>query len=257
MNNRIIDLFAQKNNRILNIYFTAGYPQLHDTVSIVKSLEEAGADMIEIGIPFSDPIADGPTIQASNQVALDNGISLEVLFQQLEGIRENVNIPIILMGYLNPVVQYGIENFCKKAAELGVDGIILPDLPMREFEMVYKDVFERHNLSHIFLVTPQTSDDRIRKIDQLSSGFIYVVSMDSTTGRTDALSDKQKAYFERIQSMKLANPALIGFGISDHKSFETASEYAQGAIIGSAFIKAISNGKPLKESVEKFVKSIK
>lgn len=257
MQNRITKLFKNKSQDVLNVYFTAGYPELHDTANIIKTLADNGADMIEIGIPFSDPIADGPTIQHSNQIALNNGISLEILFEQLEGIRDYVDIPLLLMGYLNPVIQYGVEAFCKKAAEIGIDGLILPDLPMFEFENTYQKLFEVHQLSLIFLISPQTSEQRIRKIDNLSNGFIYVVSTDSTTGKTNALSQAQENYFNRIKSMQLKNPFLIGFGISDHKSFKTASSYANGAIIGSAFIKAIGKKGDLNEKIRAFIGNIR
>lgn len=257
MNNRITQLFERKSQNILNIYCTAGFPNLEDTVTVIEELEKAGADLVELGIPYSDPIADGPTIQESNQQALNNGMSLPVLFEQLKDIRQRVSIPLILMGYINPVMQFGIEKFCAAAAEVGVDGLILPDLPMLEFENVYKPVFEAHQLSHSFLISPQTSEERIMKIDELSSGFIYMVSSDSTTGKTKGISETQKAYFQRIQGMGLKNPRLIGFGISNHESFATASQYAQGAIIGSAFIKAIRNSDDLGTDISNFVAGIR
>ncbi|MEM9986251.1 MAG: tryptophan synthase subunit alpha [Bacteroidota bacterium] len=255
--NRIIRLFEQKPRGILNIYFTAGYPKLGDTREIILELARAGVDMIEIGMPFSDPIADGGTIQASNQRALENGISLPTIFSQLEGIREEVDIPLILMGYLNPVMQYGLEEFVKKAGEIGIDGLILPDLPMYEYRQSYVDLFKVHQLSNIFLITPQTSEARIQEIDQVSEGFIYVVSTDSTTGRSGSFGEAQVNYFKRIQGMQLNNPTLIGFGIHDQSTFEMANKYANGAIIGSAFIKAISNGAKPSQAIPHFVRQLR
>lgn len=256
-NNRLTQLFRDKTGNLLNVYFTAGYPKLEDTVTILEELEASGADLVEIGMPFSDPLADGPTIQASNMVALDNGMSLKVLLQQLEGVREKVSLPIILMGYLNPVMQYGFERFCEDAAKVGVDGLILPDLPFAEYEEEYKPILEKHGLSLIFLITPQTSDARIRQIDSLTNSFIYMVSSASTTGSQVQASDAQQAYFSRVRNLGLKNPLLIGFGISDKNSFELACQTAHGAIIGSAFIKALQNPAEVRENVRSFLKSIK
>lgn len=256
--NRIIQLFERKPSGILNIYITAGYPGLEDTVPLITSLAGSGVDMVEIGIPFSDPIADGPTIQQSSMKALENGMRLSYLLGQLKGIREKVDIPLLLMGYLNPVLQYGMESFCEKAAEIGIDGLILPDLPIWEYESKYKKaLFDRHGLSNIFLISPQTSEDRIRKIDELTEGFIYMVSTDSTTGRTEGISEKQKAYFERVASMNLRNPRLIGFGIHDHATFQTACSHANGAIIGSAFIKSLGGTPNYIQNVPKFVAALR
>lgn len=256
MNNRINQLFQTRKEGILSVFFTAGYPQRDQTAAIIETLAASGADMIEIGIPYSDPIADGNTIQHSSQVALQNGMSLRLLFEQLEGIREKVDIPLLLMGYLNPVLQYGIEDFCARAAEIGIDGLILPDLPMYEYESTYQQLFAQHGLSNVFLVTPQTSEARIRKIDELTNGFIYLVSTDSTTGKAEAVSDVQEAYFSRIRQMDLRNPFLIGFGISDRSSFVKATNYASGAIIGSAFIKALGQTGALKENIRHFCQRI-
>ncbi|MCB0839963.1 MAG: tryptophan synthase subunit alpha [Bacteroidetes bacterium] len=255
--NRITRLFEKKDGQILSIFFTAGYPELDNTEQIILELDKAGADLIEVGIPFSDPIADGPTIQASNQVALQNGITLEQIFAQLEGIRKKTEIPILLMGYVNPVLQYGLEKFCKDAARVGVDGVILPDLPMQEFLDEYSDLFARHQLSNIFLVTPQTTEDRIRLIDKHSQGFIYAVSTDSTTGKTEGFGEKETAYFQRLKEMNLENPFLIGFGISNHETFSQATSFAQGAIIGSAFIKALKNGGVSTGNIQKFINRIR
>jgi tryptophan synthase alpha chain len=235
--NRLKTLFETKKTPILSIYYTAGYPELNNTVDIAEALEKAGVDFIEIGFPYSDPVADGPVIQHSSEESLKNGMSLKLLFNQLKDLRKRVSIPILLMGYVNPLLQYGVENFCQDAAEVGIDGIIVPDLPMYEYEELYKDCFVKHGLSNIFLVTPQTSEERIRKIDELTNGFIYMVSSAATTGKNLALSDTTEIYFGRIKAMELKNPLIIGFGISDKPSFAKAAKYANGAIVGSAFVK--------------------
>ncbi len=243
--NRINKLFQEKKNNILSIYFTAGFPKLDDTNVILNELSAAGADMIEIGIPFSDPLADGPTIQHSSEVALKNGMTLKLLFEQLS--TANCQLPTLLMGYLNPVLQFGVENFCKKAKELGISGVILPDLPMDEYLKDYKSIFDKYNLKNIFLITPQTSGKRIRYIDDNSDGFIYMVSSSSTTGVKEGIDTDKEKYFKRIKEMNLKNPIVVGFGIGNKKSFQKACEYANGAIIGSAFIKHLeSGGKPGK-----------
>ncbi|MBC8110598.1 MAG: tryptophan synthase subunit alpha [Verrucomicrobia bacterium] len=255
--NRITQRFEDKKQGILNLYFTAGFPKIDDTRTILTILQEAGADMIEIGMPFSDPIADGPTIQASNQQALDNGMNLKKLFEQLANFRSEIHLPVILMGYINPVLQFGIENFCKACQQVGIDGLILPDLPMQEYLEIYKPVFEKHGLLNIFLITPQTSENRIREIDENTEGFIYVVSSASTTGAKTAVSEEQMHYFERINTLNLKNPTLIGFGISDHQTFLRACKYANGAIIGSAFIKVLEQTHALKSDILNFVKKVK
>lgn len=254
--NRLNELFKNKTSPILSIYFTAGYPNIDSTLEIAEALEKGGADFIEIGFPYSDPVADGPVIQASSQVALNNGMTLPLLFDQLKDLRKRVSIPVLLMGYVNPVLQYGVENFCNKAAEVGVDGVIVPDLPMYEYENLYKDCFLGNNLSNIFLVTPQTSEERIRKIDGLSNGFIYLLSSSSTTGKDLKVSDEADTYFQRIKDMKLANPTMIGFGISDQKSFNKAAEYTRGAIVGSAFVKFLGTENAL-DRVGDFLKGIR
>jgi len=256
MKNRINQLFETKKENILSVYFTAGFPKLNDTVEIIQELEKNGVDLIEIGIPFSDPTADGPTIQHSSEIALKNGMSLKLLFEQLKDIRQSVKIPLILMGYFNPVMQFGVEEFCKKCSETEIDGAILPDLPLEEFETHYKKYFTKNNLHNILLITPQTPEARIRQIDAASGGFIYMVSSASTTGAGKKVEDFHRDYFERIQQMKLKNPRLIGFGISDHSTFANACKYAGGAIIGSAFVKALELNKNLKTCIADFVKSI-
>jgi tryptophan synthase alpha chain len=254
--NRLNQLFADKKNNLLSIYFTAGYPALNTTVDIAETLEKAGADFLEIGFPYSDPVADGPTIQHSSQTALENGMNLNILFEQLKALRSRVNIPVLLMGYINPIVQYGVERFCKKAAEVGVDGIIVPDLPMYEYEMLYSNHFEDNGLSNIFLVTPQTSEERIRKIDGLSNSFIYLLSSSSITGGNLQLTDSIESYYTRIKGMQLKNPIIIGFGISDNKSFGKACEYANGAIVGSAFVKLLAQDDYL-DKIPAFISAIK
>ncbi len=256
---RLQELFRNKKNNVLNIYCTAGFPKLDSTVEVLQALQENGADIIEIGMPYSDPLADGEVIQASSAVALKNGMTIEVLFQQLQNLRntplEDGGIPIILMGYLNPIMQYGIENFCNKAKEVGVDGVILPDLPMYEYETIYKKLFDAAGLDFVFLVTPETSEERIRKIDALGSGFIYAVSSSSTTGKSKAI-EAQEDYFKKLQSLQLKNPVLVGFGIKDKQTFEAASRYTNGAIIGSAYIKALEKGGNITQTTKDFLKSI-
>ena len=252
--NRIDQLFTEKKD-ILSIYFTAGFPKLNDTAIIIDELQKSGADMIEIGIPFSDPLADGPVIQHSSEIALKNGMGLKLLFKQLQ--TANCKLPTLLMGYLNPVLQFGVENFCRKAKEAGIDGVILPDLPIDEYLNEHQPIFKKYDLKNIFLITPQTSEKRIRYIDEHSDGFIYMVSSSSTTGVKNGIDIEKEKYFSRINKMKLKNPLMIGFGISDRTSFKKACDYANGAIIGSAFIKAIGNGIELKKEIHNFIKNIK
>ncbi|MEO5977992.1 MAG: tryptophan synthase subunit alpha [Chryseolinea sp.] len=257
MKNRITDLFAKKNEPLLSVYYTAGFPTLHSTKIIAESLEQAGANIIEIGIPYSDPIADGPTIQDSNKIALENGINLSMILEQVKELRKTVTLPIILMGYVNPVIQYGIEKFAKDASSAGVDGVILPDLPMDAYLREYKKLFESMNISNAFLISPTTSDERIRKIDSETEGFIYAVSASSTTGAKGEFAKEQIEYFKKLKSLKLKNPYLIGFGISNHDTFSTASKYSAGAIVGSAFINVLKTSKDLKTDITAFVKSLK
>lgn len=250
--NRLQQLFQTKKKDILSIYYTAGYPNLDDTLKIAAALEQSGADFMEIGFPYSDPVADGEVIQASSKQALDNGMTLEILFSQLNDMRKTINIPILLMGYVNVILQYGVENFCRKCKEVGVDGCIIPDLPMYEYEELYKECFLAHGISNIFLVTPQTSEERIQKIDGLSNAFIYLLSSAATTGKNLDVSENARAYFARIRDMKLQNPIMIGFGISDKQTFDSANEYANGAIIGSAFVKNLDTND-LEGSVARFL----
>ena len=250
--NKLQQLFATKKKDLLSIYYTAGYPNLTDTLQIAEALEKAGADFIEIGFPYSDPVADGPTIQASSKQALDNGMTMEILFEQLKDLRKTITIPILLMGYVNVVLQYGVANFCKKCKDVGVDGCIIPDLPMYEYEELYHKYFDENGISNIFLVTPQTSDERIRKIDGLSNAFIYLLSSAATTGKDLDVSDQARTYFARIKAMDLKNPLMIGFGISDKKTFDSANEYASGAIIGSAFVKNLKENN-LQKSISEFM----
>ncbi len=230
----------QEDKKLLSIYFTAGYPSLNDTLQIIQDLEKNGVDMIEIGLPFSDPLADGPTIQESSTAALKNGMTTEVLFNQLKDIRKTVSIPLIAMGYFNPMLQYGVEAFCKRCHDIGIDGIIMPDLPLDVYQAEYEDIFKKHGLINVFLITPQTSEERIRQIDDASDGFIYMVSSASVTGSKSGFGEEQTKYFERIAAMNLKNPQIVGFGIKDMDTFKAATKNAKGAIIGSAFIKHLT-----------------
>ena len=254
MSNRI-NKKLQENKKLLSIYFTAGFPALNDTVQIIQDLEKNGVDMIEIGLPFSDPLADGPTIQNSSTIALKNGMTTEKLFEQLENIRKTVSIPLIIMGYFNPIFQYGVEAFCAKCQEIGIDGLILPDLPLDIYQNEYETIFKKYGLLNTFLITPQTSDERIHQIDASSDGFIYMVSSASVTGSKSGFGDEQTSYFKRIAAMNLKNPQIVGFGIKDSETFQAATKHAEGAIIGSAFIKHLTeNGS---ESISDFVTAIR
>jgi len=250
-----INTKLQEDKKLLSIYFSAGYPNLEDTTTIIQSLEKSGVDMIEIGLPFSDPLADGPTIQESSTLALNNGMTTKLLFEQLKSIRETVKIPLIIMGYFNPMLQYGVEAFCKKCQDTGIDGLIIPDLPVDVYNKQYKAIFEKYGLINVFLITPQTSEERINFIDSISNGFIYMVSSASVTGSKSGFGDEQTNYFERIAKMNLKNPQIVGFGISNNDTFTQATKYAKGAIIGSAFIKHLKiNGT---SDLPTFVNSIK
>ncbi|MEO5683771.1 MAG: tryptophan synthase subunit alpha [Chitinophagaceae bacterium] len=253
--NRINQLFQQKKQNVLNVYCTAGYPQLHSTLEVMKALQDSGADIIELGMPYSDPLADGPVIQHSSSIALENGMTIEKLFGQLQGFRKEIYTPVILMGYMNPVLQYGFEKFCQHAAALPIDGLILPDLPEHEFENEYGPIMQRYGLDFIFLVTPETSEERIKKLDQLSTGFLYAVSSSSTTGSNKNMTDVN-AYLQRLKSYQLKNPVLVGFGIKDKASFDAACQHANGAIIGTAFIKALEHSENIGQTTASFIKDI-
>ena len=252
--NSIEKLFQKKDKNLLSIYFTCGYPNLDDTTQVISELEKSGVDFIEVGLPYSDPLADGPTIQDSSQQALENGVNLDIIFEQLLTIKETNKTPLVLMGYLNQMIKYGEDKFCQKVVDCGIDTLILPDLPMIEFENHYKDLFDKYGLTNVFLITPHTSDERIRKIDSYSKAFIYVVASASITGAKGDISNNQVAYFERIKNMNLQSKLIIGFGISDKQTFNTACEYANGTIIGSAFIKSL--GKNGVGKIDDFIKPI-
>ena len=252
---RIDELFRKKRQNILNVYCTAGYPALESTLTVMKALQRCGADLIELGMPYSDPLADGPVIQASSSKALQNGMTISRLFAQLRDFRKEIRVPVVLMGYLNPLLQYGFEKFCSKAKEVGVDGLIIPDIPIYEYETVYGETIRNHGLDFIFLVTPETTEERIRKLDALSSGFLYAVSSSSITG-----SDKDftavESYLQRLRNMELKNPVLVGFGIRDKGTFDMACRHANGAIIGSAYIKAIEGADTVEERTKEFLEGI-
>lgn len=250
-----INTKLQENKKLLSIYFTAGYPELNSSVSIIQELEKSGVDMIEIGLPFSDPLADGPTIQESSTIALQNGMTTQLLFEQLKDIRKTIKIPLLIMGYFNPIMQYGVEKFCQKCNQIGIDGLIIPDLPLEIYQTEYQSIFEKYDLKNIFLITPQTSEERIREIDTLSDSFIYMVSTASVTGSQNGFGSEQIQYFDRIANMNLKNPQIVGFGISDNETFKQATQHQKGAIIGSAFIKFIKNN-PIKD-IPEFIKNIK
>ena len=253
---RIQVLFEQKQNRVLNVYCTAGYPQLNSTIEVMKALQDNGADIIELGMPYSDPLADGPVIQQSSSVALANGMTIKKLFEQLKDLRKEISVPVILMGYMNPVLQYGFEKFCTDAATVGIDGLILPDLPEHEFETEYGAIVKKHGLDFIFLVTPETSEARMQSLDGLSTGFLYAVSSSSTTGSDKDMTDV-KAYLQKLRDLKLKNPVLVGFGIKDKTTFEAACAYTNGAIIGTAYIKALAGQGNVADITRKFLETIK
>jgi tryptophan synthase alpha chain len=255
--NRIDNLFSTKKKNILSIFFTAGYPSLNSMEEIILLLEKNGADMIEIGIPYSDPLADGPVIQQTSKIAIANGMTMNNLFSQLKNIRKKVNIPLLLMGYLNPVLQYGFQRFCQSTADAGIDGLIIPDLPIQEYKREYLNTVCEHNLKNIFLITPDTSEERIRMIDDLSTGFIYMVSSASTTGKTKSFNDVQISYFKRIAAMKLKNPVLAGFGIYSRETKEQVFGYVNGAIVGTAYLRALQSSESIEETTTGFLRSLK
>ncbi len=248
-------MFETKRRNILNVYCTAGYPKLESTIPVLKALQDHGADVVELGMPYSDPLADGPVIQASNSIALKNGMSISFLFEQLKDFRNEINIPVVLMGYMNPVLQYGFEKFCTEAAALGIDGLIIPDMPIYEYEKNYKEIFTRLGLDFIFLVTPETSETRIRQLDELSNGFLYIVSTSSITGSETDFSSTS-SYLKRLKDMGLKNPILAGFGIKDKHSFDAVCEFTNGAIIGSAYIKKLEHSKDIDNSTKEFIDTI-
>src|SRR5688572_20073121 len=253
---RVAELFKRKQERILNIYCTAGYPQLDSTLKIMKAVQDNGADIIELGMPYSDPLADGPVIQASSTIAIANGMTIKKLFEQLKDFRSEIQIPVILMGYMNPVLQYGFEKFCADAAAVGIDGLIIPDLPEYEFETEYGDIIKKYGLDFIFLVTPETSEERIKKLDELSTGFLYAVSSSSTTGSDKNMTDV-KIYLQKLKSLNLGNKVLVGFGIKDKTTFKAACENANGAIIGTAYIKALAETGNVTDITRKFLETIR
>lgn len=252
---RIQELFKRESGKVLNMYCTAGYPQLNSTIEVMQALQQHGANIIELGMPYSDPLADGPVIQQSSAVALANGMTIKKLFEQLKDFRKDISIPVILMGYMNPLLQYGFEKFCADAATAGIDGLILPDLPEYEFETEYGAIIQKYGLDLIFLVTPETSNERIRRLDSLSSGFLYAVSSSSTTGSRKSTTDTT-GYLQRLKSLQLRNPVLVGFGINNKQSFDAVCLQADGAIIGSAYIKALENSTDVNASTKSFLSSI-
>jgi len=254
--NRITNLFETKKSGILSVYFTAGYPELNDTRVVLAALQAKGINLVEVGIPFSDPMADGPVIQRAATRALRNGMSLRLLFEQLKDFRQTIHIPVILMGYLNPIMQYGFEAFCRSCVEVGVDGVIIPDLPFADYLADYRDVAAQHDLKMIMLISPETSEERIRLIDEHTSGFIYMVSSAATTGAQKSFSDVVQEYFQRVRAMKLKNPQLIGFGISNRKTLQMAVENAAGAIVGSKFVELLGETDTREEAVTRLLKAL-
>lgn len=253
--NRISNIFKSNTTKVLNVYCTAGYPQLNSTIEVMKALQQNGANIIELGMPYSDPLADGPVIQQSSSIAIANGMTIAKLFEQLKDFRKEISIPVILMGYMNPILQYGFEKFCGDAAAVGIDGLILPDLPEYEFETGYGAIIKKHDLDFIFLVTPETSEERIKKLDSLSTGFLYAVSSSSTTGSKNKTTSPD-GYLKKLKYLNLKNPVLVGFGISNKQSFDAVCQLADGAIIGSAYIKALENSENVNAATKSFLSSV-
>lgn len=255
--NRITTLFENKHNSILSIYFPAGYPHLNDTVEILKALQANGVDMVEVGIPFSDPMADGPVIQEASTIALRNGISLRKIFEQLKHVRrDGIHIPLILMGYLNPIMQYGFDAFCQSCAEVGVDGVIIPDLPFADYIADYKPIADKYDIKIIMLITPETSEERVRQIDAHTSGFIYMVSSAATTGAQKSFNEQKQAYFRKINAMQLQNPRLVGFGISNKATFDAAAANSRGGIIGSRFVQLLKSEPTPEKAIQTLIEQI-
>jgi tryptophan synthase alpha chain len=255
--NRIHQLFSAKRKNLLSVYFTAGFPRLHSTAETLLALQEKGVDMVEVGIPFSDPMADGAVIQEASTRALRNGMSLRLLFEQLESVRDGVRLPVVLMGYLNPIMQFGFEAFCRRCRDAGVSGAIIPDLPFADYMADYKAIADRHDLKIIMLITPETSEERIRLIDDATDGFIYMVSSASTTGAKDRFTDEQQAYFSRVAAMRLRNPLMVGFGVSNRTTYEAAAAHTAGCIIGSRFVRLLDECSTAEEAVERLVEGLK
>jgi len=255
--NRIEKLFQAKKQNILSIYFTAGYPELNDTLLTIQELDKAGVDMIEIGMPFSDPVVDGPVIQRSNEKSLSNGMTIKLLFKQLTWVRETTDLPLILMGYINPVFRFGIEKFLHKCQKSGIDGVIIPDLPVEEYREPFEALFEKYNIFNIFLISPQTPDERITYLDSISKGFLYMVSTSATTGAIKNFDESQITYFKKVNNLNLKTPRLIGFGISNNETFIQACNFANGAIIGSSFIRALDGDGTLPENIHGFIRKIR
>jgi len=255
--NRLTKLFSEKQSEILNIYFTAGHPKLDSTVEVIQNLTDLGVDLIELGVPYSDPMADGETIQNSSSIALKNGMTLQTLFKQVAASRKTSHVPIILMGYYNQMMQYGLERFLQSCQHSGVDGLIIPDLPMSIYKRDYQELFQQYDLKIAFLITPETSNERILLADELSSAFIYVVSKSSITGSAGAIDHAQKKYFKRIEGLNLKTPRLIGFGIHDRETYLTACDNSNGAIIGSAFIRVLDTADNLTEDIAHFISTIR
>lgn len=255
--NRINQLFSSNPRKLLSIYFCAGTPTLDGTAEVIRTLEKHGVDIIEIGIPFSDPMADGIVIQNAATQALRNGMSLRLLFNQLQDIRRDVKIPLILMGYLNPIMQFGFENFCRECAGCGIDGVIIPDLPFRDYQEQYRPIAERHDIKVIMLITPETSEERVREIDEHTDGFIYMVSSAATTGAQQDFDERKRSYFRKIETMKLRNPRMVGFGISNKATFDAACEHASGAIVGSRFVSLLEEEKDAEKAIVRLQAALK
>lgn len=255
--NRIAQLLQRKDRNVLSVYFTAGFPAFDSTGEVIRALAKNGVDMIEVGVPFSDPMADGVVIQASSTQALQNGMTLSILLEQLKEVRKDCQIPLVLMGYLNPMMQYGIEELFEKCHEIGIDALIIPDLPFHEYMSSFKSLCEKYDIPIVMLITPETAEERIRLIDEHCGGFIYMVSSASTTGVKDCFTAEQITYFQFVDKMKLKNKRLIGFGISNPDTFSMACRYSSGAIIGSLFVRLLASENSVDEAVAKLMEKVK